>query len=104
MQDSALDSLVAARHAVLADLAQSARPGTPAEADASFMHGDVLSTANMSASSSRGNPPVLDPLMQARALVRTSTIRELLDSTALLDAPNYLYARTDMQHPLTGLL
>lgn len=94
MQDSALDSLVAARHAVLADLAQSARPGTPAEADADFMHGNVLSATNMSASSSRGNTPVLDPLMQARALVRTVTTRQRLDSAALLNAPEDLVART----------
>ena len=76
MQDSALDSLVAARHAVLADLAQSARPGTPAEADAAFRHGNPLPAATMSASSSRGTQPVLDPLMQARALVRSAAIRQ----------------------------
>ncbi len=70
LQDSALDSLVAARHAVLADLAQSARPGTPAEADASFTHGSLQPATVLSASSSRGDQPILDPLMQARALVR----------------------------------
>lgn len=70
MQDSALDSLVAARHAVLADLAQSARPGTPAETDSTFTHSNLLPGSSMSASSNRGDQLVLDPLMQARALVR----------------------------------
>ena len=70
MQDSALDSLVAARHAVLADLAQSARPSTPAETDSTFTHSNLLPASGMSVSSIRGDQPVLDPLMQARALVR----------------------------------
>ena len=78
LQDSALDSLVAARHAVLADLAQAARPGTPAEADANFMNSSMQPTANLSASSSWGDQPILDPLMQARALVRTVAIRQHL--------------------------
>ncbi|CAK0785123.1 hypothetical protein CVIRNUC_008329 [Coccomyxa viridis] len=70
-QDSALDSLVAARHAVLADLAQSARPGTPAETASAFSHGELLPAVGSSGCCRRDEQPVLDPLMQARALVQS---------------------------------
>lgn len=74
MQDSALDSLVAARHAVLADLAQSARPGTPVEANSASAQGSLPPSFNSRQSSSRGEQPILDPLMQARALVRVEML------------------------------
>lgn len=77
-QDSALDSLVAARHAVLADLAADvaaaggAAGGSGAEAGTPMSH--QASRRLLEAREARGNAgadvPALDPLMQARALVR----------------------------------
>ena len=66
---------MAARHAVLADLAQSARPGTPAETASAFSHGELLPAVGSSGSCRRDEQPVLDPLMQARALVCPSIPR-----------------------------
>ncbi len=74
-QDSALDSLVAARHAVLADLAADvaagARPSGSVDAGTPMAH--QTSDPLFLAGDSRGNAsdvPALDPLVQARALVR----------------------------------
>ena len=67
---------MAARHAVLADLAQNARPGTPAEAASPFRHGELLPAGSSSGPSRRDEQPVLDPLMQARALVRPVAVPE----------------------------
>ncbi|BDA51184.1 hypothetical protein COCOBI_18-0600 [Coccomyxa sp. Obi] len=72
-QDSALDSLVAARHAVLADLAADvagARPSGSVDAGTPMAH--QTSYPLFEAGDSRGNAsdvPALDPLVQARALV-----------------------------------
>ncbi len=77
-QDSALDSLVAARHAVLADLAADvaagARPSGTVDAGTPMAH--QTSDPLFEAGDSRGNAsdmPALDPLLQARALVRVMT-------------------------------
>lgn len=64
---------MAARHAVLADLAQSARPSTLAETDSAFTRSGFLLGGNKGAPGRREEQPVLDPLMQARALVRFQT-------------------------------
>ena len=67
---------MAARHAVLADLAQSARSGTPAETASAFSHGELLPAVGSSGSCRRDEQPVLDPLMQARALVCSVLFQE----------------------------
>ena len=67
LQDSALDSLVAARHAVLVDLARDPPPG-PGPASADFMRRD--SAGDGAAGAPRREAALLDPLLQARRLVR----------------------------------
>lgn len=66
-QDSALDSLVAARHAVLADLARDPPPGAGAAA-ADFLRRD--SAGDGATGAPRREAALLDPLLQARRLVR----------------------------------
>ena len=67
---------MAARHAVLADLAQSAWPGTPADTASAFSHSELLPAVGSSGSCRRDEQPVLDPLMQARALVCSVLFQE----------------------------
>lgn len=71
MQDSALDSLVAARHAVLADLARDPPPGAGAAAAADFLRRDSAGERSpRTAGAPRREAALLDPLLQARRLVR----------------------------------
>lgn len=76
LQDSALDSLVAARHAVLADLAQNPPPGgmgASGVAGAGAGAADFLrcdSATDGAAGATRREVALLDPLLQARRLVR----------------------------------
>ena len=83
---------MAARHAVLADLAQSARPGTPAETASAFSHGELLPAVGSSGSCRRDEQPVLDPLMQARALVCSVLFQEAYAAPVASDGMYYMSA------------
>ncbi|KAK9840763.1 hypothetical protein WJX81_003132 [Elliptochloris bilobata] len=81
-QDSALDSLVAARHAVLADLAQNP-PAGASLGSADFLRRD--SAGDDAAGAPRREAALLDPLLQARRLVLSSS--EHASSSGLASPP-----------------
>ena len=90
---------MAARHAVLADLAQSARPGTPAETASAFSHGELLPAVGSSGCCRRDEQPVLDPLMQARALVSSVLFQEASATPAAASKGSYCMSAIKIDRP-----